>query len=127
MSVKERTPEEAAVESGFWTKDEYCRFRNIPESQERRERAAGVGPPFIIADGNGRILYPVAEAKAFIRDLPRFASRAEVYAAHPELAERDAKQSENMEQTRKQRWTAETRARHARKAHRHTAKATASA
>jgi hypothetical protein len=112
LRTKDHGADEAAAEIGFWPRPEYCRTRGISLAQERRERAAGVGPPFIIADRNGRILYPVAEAKAFIRNLPRFASRAEVYAAHPELAERDAKQSENMEQTRKQRWTAETRARH---------------
>jgi hypothetical protein len=113
LSVKQHILEEVPFESGFWNRQEYCKYRNIPLSQERRERAEGRCPPFIIADRNGRILYKVGPAKEYAENLPSFGSRAEAYASYPQLAERDAKQSENMEQTRKQRWTAETRARHA--------------
>ena len=125
MTAKEHEASEAGVEAGFWSRPEYCLHRNIPPSQERRERAEGRGPPFIIADRNGRVLYPIAEAKEFMRNLPRFTSRAEVYAAHPELAERDEQQAENLEQQRKRRWTAETRARRVVKSRGHKAKAAA--
>jgi hypothetical protein len=113
LSSKEYEADQADVEAGFWTREEYCRFRNIPPSQERRERAAGNGPRFLIADRNGRVLYPVAEVKEYVRSLPTFGSRAEVYTTFPSLVERDAQQSENLERQRKRRWTAETRARHA--------------
>jgi hypothetical protein len=125
LSVKQHILEEVPFESGFWTREEYCRFRNIPPSQERRERAAGNGPRFLIADRNGRVLYPVAEVKEYVRSLPTFGSRAEVYAAFPSLVERDAQQSENLELQRKRRWTAETRARHAVKSTGRKAKAAA--
>jgi hypothetical protein len=125
LSSKEHEADQADVEAGFWTREEYCRFRNIPPSQERRERAAGNGPRFLIADRNGRVLYPVAEVKEYVRSLPTFGSRAEVYAAFPSLVERDAQQSENLERQRKRRWTAETRARHAVKSRGRKAKAAA--
>jgi hypothetical protein len=53
LTTKEHEAEQAGVEARFWTR----RFRNIPPSQERRERAAGNGPRFLIADRNGRVLY----------------------------------------------------------------------
>ena len=123
MSVKQHILEEVPFESGFWSRQEYCKYRNIPLSQERRERAEGRCPPFIIADRNGRILYKVGPAKEYAENLPSFGSRAEAYVSYPQLAERDALQSENLERTRAQRWSAETRARHSLKSRaRRTAK-----
>ena len=100
MSVKQHILEEVPFESGFWSRQEYCKYRNIPLSQERRERAEGRCPPFIIADRNGRILYRCGGQGVVRRNLPSFGSRAEAYAVLPQLAERDALQSENLEDPR---------------------------
>ena len=116
MDSNEHSKAEAAkADEGFWSGKEFASYRNCSEGLLRKERIDGTGAPFIVTDANGRILYPIPEAKAFASRLPRFNSRAEAYVAHPALAERDERQAAVTERARAHRWTAKTRARLARK------------
>ena len=101
MDSNEHSKAEAAkADEGFWSTKEFASYRDCSEGLLRKERIDGTGAPFIVTDANGRILYPIPEAKAFASRLPRFNSRAEAYVAHPALAERDERQAAVTERAR---------------------------
>jgi hypothetical protein len=60
------------------------------------------GPPFVMH--GARIRYPVAELQDWARNLPRFVSRAEAYAANPQRARAAARQRTATARARKTRW-----------------------
>jgi hypothetical protein len=113
---EDRDADETKVEPAFWSPKQFADYRNCSPGKLRRERIDGTGAPFQIDDA-GHIRYPVGPAKEHASRKPLFNSRAEVYAAHPALAERDERQAEVTAHARTERWTARTRERLARKSH----------
>jgi hypothetical protein len=109
-----READATKVKSAFWTPKQYAAYCNCSEGLLRKERINGDSAPFHV-DAAGHVLYPIEAAKEHASRKPLFNSRAEVYAAHPALAERDERQAAVTERARAQRWTAKTRAHLARK------------
>jgi hypothetical protein len=92
---------ELSVAPAFLTDAQAAQFLGITPHQLylfRRGKKPG-GPPFVLH--GARIRYPVADLRAWAASLPRFATRAEAYAANPARAKGAARQRAGSAHARK--------------------------
>ena len=91
-----------ALTPAFMTESQAAAYLGETEHQLYMHRRRGTGPPFVLH--GARIRYPIHELVAWAKNLPRFTSRAEAYAANPARARAAARQRAATARARKTRW-----------------------
>ena len=91
-----------ALAPAFLTEAQAAQYLDESEHQLYLMRRRGAGPPFTMH--GARVRYPVAELVEWARNLPRFVSRAEAYAADPARKRAADRQRIATARARKTRW-----------------------
>jgi hypothetical protein len=92
------------LKPAFWFDEQAAAYLGLTKHQLYLYRRRGGGPPFV--QHGVRVRYPVDGVKQWASELPRFASRAEAYAANPRRALAASKQGVAIAQARKTRHAA---------------------